>query len=222
MTNRAHVLLWTDNTAAYLDAIKAAGLADRVAVDTPAAQGEAVGRPARAHRGADGGGRAARPAADHAQAALGAGDDRRRRGLARAARPAAQASRSPARAARTPNRCPRTSSPRCSMSPSRYAVAAANQKAGKWVHTVAQPLTGKTLGILGPRRDRPGGGAHGLGLRHEGDRHQAPAGADGRMSTRCCRPSAPTRCWRSPTSCCSCCRRRRRPTTSSMPSGWRR
>ena len=33
-TNRAHVLLWTDNTAAYLDAIKAAGLADRVAVDT--------------------------------------------------------------------------------------------------------------------------------------------------------------------------------------------
>ena len=34
MTNRAHVLLWTDQTAAYLDAIKAAGLADRVAIDT--------------------------------------------------------------------------------------------------------------------------------------------------------------------------------------------
>ena len=34
VTNRAHVLLWTDYTAAYLDAIKAAGLADRVAVDT--------------------------------------------------------------------------------------------------------------------------------------------------------------------------------------------
>src|SRR5947207_10470768 len=34
MTNRAHVLLWTDSTAAYLDAIKAAGLADRVAIDT--------------------------------------------------------------------------------------------------------------------------------------------------------------------------------------------
>ena len=28
-TNRAHVLLWTDNTAAYLDAVKAAGFADR-------------------------------------------------------------------------------------------------------------------------------------------------------------------------------------------------
>ena len=34
MTNRAHVLLWTDQTAAYLDAIKAAGLADRVAIET--------------------------------------------------------------------------------------------------------------------------------------------------------------------------------------------
>ena len=30
-----------------------------------------------------------------------------------------------------------------------YAVAAANQKQSKWVHTVPQPLTGKTLGILG-------------------------------------------------------------------------
>jgi len=29
------------------------------------------------------------------------------------------------------------------------AVAATNKQAGKWVHTVAQPLTGKTLGILG-------------------------------------------------------------------------
>ena len=34
MTSRTHVLLWTDSTAAYLDAIKAAGLADRVAIDT--------------------------------------------------------------------------------------------------------------------------------------------------------------------------------------------
>ena len=34
MTNRAQVLLWTDSTAAYLDAIKAAGLSDQVAVDT--------------------------------------------------------------------------------------------------------------------------------------------------------------------------------------------
>jgi len=30
-----------------------------------------------------------------------------------------------------------------------YAMAVANQKRGTWVRTVAQPLTGKTLGILG-------------------------------------------------------------------------
>ena len=29
------------------------------------------------------------------------------------------------------------------------ATAVANQQQGKWVHTVAQPLNGKTLGILG-------------------------------------------------------------------------
>ena len=34
MTNHTQVLLWTDSSAAYLDAIKTAGLADRVAVDT--------------------------------------------------------------------------------------------------------------------------------------------------------------------------------------------
>jgi phosphoglycerate dehydrogenase-like enzyme len=34
LTNRAHVLLWTDKTAPYLDAIEAAGLAGRVAVET--------------------------------------------------------------------------------------------------------------------------------------------------------------------------------------------
>ena len=34
MIARTPVLLWTDSTAAYLDAIKAAGLADRIAIDT--------------------------------------------------------------------------------------------------------------------------------------------------------------------------------------------
>lgn len=34
MTDRAQLLLWTDSSAAYLDAIKAAGLAERVAIDT--------------------------------------------------------------------------------------------------------------------------------------------------------------------------------------------
>jgi len=34
VTSRANVLLWTDSSAAYLDAIRAAGLAERVAVET--------------------------------------------------------------------------------------------------------------------------------------------------------------------------------------------
>ncbi|MGA7985080.1 MAG: D-2-hydroxyacid dehydrogenase [Burkholderiales bacterium] len=34
MTHRTRILLWTDSTAAYLDAIKAAGLSERVAIDT--------------------------------------------------------------------------------------------------------------------------------------------------------------------------------------------
>ncbi|MGH8749980.1 MAG: hypothetical protein ACREU5_12855, partial [Burkholderiales bacterium] len=33
MTRRTHVLLWTDSSAAYLDAIEAAGLSERVAAD---------------------------------------------------------------------------------------------------------------------------------------------------------------------------------------------
>ena len=34
MTDRAQLLLWTDSSTAYVDAIKAAGLAGRVAIDT--------------------------------------------------------------------------------------------------------------------------------------------------------------------------------------------
>ena len=149
MTNRAHVLLWTDSTAAYLDAIKAAGLADRVAVDTLAAQGKAVGRAAGAHRGADGGRRAAGPAAGDAEAALGPGDDA----------PASRAGwRCPICRPTLTLTCARGTHPE-SMPENiigalfyvakPYAAAVENQKSSKWVHTVAQPLTGKTLGILG-------------------------------------------------------------------------
>ena len=50
MTNRAHVLLWTDQTAPYLDAVKAAGLAERLtmeigdaqSIDAPAASVDAI------------------------------------------------------------------------------------------------------------------------------------------------------------------------------------
>ena len=64
MTNRAHVLLWTDNTAAYLDAIKAAGLADRVAVDTLPRKDKPSAEQLARTEALMAGGRAARPAAD--------------------------------------------------------------------------------------------------------------------------------------------------------------
>ena len=148
MTNRAHVLLWTDNTAAYLDAIKAAGLADRVAVDTLP--------------------RKEKPSADQLA---------RTEALMAATVPPgllptmpklrwAQAMTAgvegwlalpdlPPKLDLTCARGTHTESMPENIIASLFhvakplAVAAANKKAGKWVHTVAQPLTGKTLGILG-------------------------------------------------------------------------
>ena len=128
MTNRAHVLLWTDSTAAYLDAIKAAGLADRVAVDTlPRKDKPSADQLARTEA-LMAGARAAGPAAGDAEAALGPGDDRRRRGLARSARPAGRPRRSPARAARTPESMPENIIGALFYVAKPYAAAVENQK----------------------------------------------------------------------------------------------
>ena len=118
MTNRAHVLLWTDNTTAYLDAIKAAGLADRVAIDSlprkekpsadQLARTEALMAPV-----VPPGLLPSMPKLRWAQS-MTAGVEG---WLALPDLP--RLSPSPARAARTPNRCPRTSWRRCSMSRSR-------------------------------------------------------------------------------------------------------
>jgi phosphoglycerate dehydrogenase-like enzyme len=148
MTNRAHVLLWTDNTAAYLDAIKAAGLADRVAIDTlprkdkpspeQLARTEALMAPV-----VPSGVLPAMPKLRWAQA-MTAGVE------GWLALPDL-----PKNLALTCARGTHTESmPENIMSALFYvakpiATAAANKKVGKWVHTVAQPLTGKTLGILG-------------------------------------------------------------------------
>lgn len=148
MTNRAHVLLWTDNTAAYLDAIKAAGLADRVAIDTlprkdqPSAEQlartEALMAPV-----VPAGVLPSMPKLRWAQA-MTAGVEG---WLALPDLPKGLALTC-ARGTHT------ESMPENIMASLFYvakplAVAAANKQAGKWVHTVAQPLTGKTLGILG-------------------------------------------------------------------------
>ncbi len=148
MTNRAHVLLWTDNTTAYLDAIKAAGLADRVAIDTlprkdkPSAEQlthtEVLMAPV-----VPPGLLPSMPKLRWAQA-MTAGVEG---WLALPDLPKSLALTC-ARGTHT------ESMPENIMASLFYvakpmAVAAANKQAGKWVHTVAQPLTGKTLGILG-------------------------------------------------------------------------
>ncbi|MBS0527243.1 MAG: D-2-hydroxyacid dehydrogenase [Proteobacteria bacterium] len=148
MTNRAHVLLWTDNTTAYLDAIKAAGLADRVAIDTlprkdkPSAEQlartEVLMAPV-----VPPGLLPSMPKLRWAQA-MTAGVE------GWLALPDL-----PKNLALTCARGTHTESmPENIIASLLYvakplAVAAANKRAGKWVHTVAQPLTGKTLGILG-------------------------------------------------------------------------
>jgi phosphoglycerate dehydrogenase-like enzyme len=147
-TNRAHVLLWTDNTAAYLDAIKAAGLADRVAIDSlprkekPSAEQlartEALMAPV-----VPPGLLPSMPKLRWAQS-MTAGVE----GWLALPDLPKNITLTCARGTHT------ESMPENIMASLFYvakpiAVAAANDKVGKWVQTVAQPLTGKTLGILG-------------------------------------------------------------------------
>jgi len=148
MTNRAHILLWTDSTAAYLDAIKAAGLADRVAIDTlPRKDKPSADQLARTEALMAGGVPAgllpSMPKLRWAQA-MSAGVEG---WMALPDLPAAL-TLTCARGTHT------ESMPENIMAALFYAakpvrIAVENQKDSKWVQTVPQPLTGKTLGILG-------------------------------------------------------------------------
>jgi phosphoglycerate dehydrogenase-like enzyme len=148
VTDRTHILLWTDSTAAYLDAIKAAGLSDRVTVDTlsrkdkPSAdqltRTEALMAP-----GVPAGLLPAMPKLRWAQS-MTAGVEG---WLSLPDLP-------PALTLTCARGTHRESMPENIIGAlfhvgKPYALAAENQKHGKWVHTVAQPLNGKTLGILG-------------------------------------------------------------------------
>lgn len=148
MSSRAHILLWTDATAAYTSAIDAAGLSDRVVIDTLArkekpsaeqlARTEALMAPI-----VPAGVLPAMPKLRWAQS-MTAGVEA---WLALPDLP-------PALTLTCARGTHRESMPENIIgamfyATKPYAAAVVNQKEAKWVHSVAQPLNGKTLGILG-------------------------------------------------------------------------
>lgn len=148
MSSRPHILLWTDSPTAYLDAIQAAGLADRVAVDTlPRKEKPSAEQLARTEAMMAGtvpaGLLPAMPRLRWAQA-MSAGVDN---WLALPDLPPGL-TLTCARGTHTES-MPENIIGALFHVAKPYAQAAENQKQSRWVHTVAQPLTGKTLGILG-------------------------------------------------------------------------
>jgi phosphoglycerate dehydrogenase-like enzyme len=148
VTRRAHVLLWTDSTAAYLDAIKAAGLAERVVVDTlprkekPSAEQMTRTEVLMAYA-VPPGLLPAMPKLRWAQA-MTAGVEG---WLALPDLPenlTLTCARGTHREA-----MPENIIGALLFVAKPYAAAVESQKQRKWVHRTAQPLTGKTLGILG-------------------------------------------------------------------------
>jgi phosphoglycerate dehydrogenase-like enzyme len=147
-TNRAQILLWTDNTQPYLDAIREAGLADRVAVDTlprkdkPSAEQLARTEALMATAVPPG----VLPAMKKLRwaQAMSAGVEH---WFALPDLPK-DLTLTCARGTHTES-MPENIMAGLFYVAKPYAVAVANQKNGKWVQTVPQPLTGKTLGILG-------------------------------------------------------------------------
>jgi len=148
VTRSTYVLLWTDSTAAYLDAIKAAGLAERVAIDTlprkerPSAEQLARTEALMAYS-VPPGVLSAMPKLRWAQA-MTAGVEG---WLALPDLP----TKLTLTCARGTHReaMPENIIGALLYVAKPYAAAVENQKHRKWVHSVAQPLTGKTLGILG-------------------------------------------------------------------------
>jgi phosphoglycerate dehydrogenase-like enzyme len=147
-TNRTHVLLWTDNTAPYLEGIRAAGLDERVVVETLA--------------------RKEKPSAEqleHTEVMMAGAVSPGVLGVMKKLRWAQAMSAGvdgwialpdlPADLTLTCARGTHTESMPENIIAALfhvakpYTIAAANQKQSKWVQTVPQPLTGKTLGILG-------------------------------------------------------------------------
>ena len=148
MTGRPHVLLWTDSAAAYLEAVKEAGLAERVVVETlPRKEKPSPDQLARTEAlmayTVPAGLLPAMPKLRWIQA-MTAGVEG---WLALPDLP----EKVPLTCARGTHKesMPENIIGALFYVAKPYASAVENQKLGKWVHNVAQPLTGKTLGILG-------------------------------------------------------------------------
>jgi phosphoglycerate dehydrogenase-like enzyme len=148
VTEPTHVLLWTDATGAYVDAIERAGLAERVRVDTlprkekPSAQQMAQTEALMAV-GAQPGLLPAMPNLRWIQA-MTAGVE----GWLALADLPAEVTLTCARGTHRES-MPENIIGALLFVAKPYAAAVENQKQRKWIHNVAQPLTGKTLGILG-------------------------------------------------------------------------
>jgi phosphoglycerate dehydrogenase-like enzyme len=146
--NRTHVLLWTDSTAAYLDAIRAAGLADRVEVttlprkDKPSAEQMARTEALMAY-GVPPGLLPAMPKLRWVQA-MTAGVE----GWIGLPDLPANLTLTCARGTHRES-MPENIIGALLYAAKPYAAAVENQRHRKWVQGPAQPLTGKTLGILG-------------------------------------------------------------------------
>ena len=148
MTEPAHILLWTDKPEAYVEASGAAGLSGRVVIDTMARKDRpspeqlartealmAVGAPA--------GVLSAMPKLRWIQS-MTAGVE----GWLAVPDLPAGVTLTCARGTHKES-MPENIVAGLLYVAKPYAAAAANQKQGKWVSTVAQPINGKTLGILG-------------------------------------------------------------------------
>jgi len=148
VTSRTNVLLWTDSTAAYLDAIQAAGLADRVVLDMlPRKEKPSADQLARTEAlmayAVPPGVLPAMPKLRWAQVMTAGVEE----WLALPDLPP-RLTLTCARGTHAES-MPENIIGALLYVAKPYAAAVANQKRGTWVRTVAQPLTGKTLGILG-------------------------------------------------------------------------
>ncbi|MBX9946199.1 MAG: D-2-hydroxyacid dehydrogenase [Reyranella sp.] len=146
--DKAQILLWTDQPAAYLEAVKAAGLADRVVIDCVSRKerptpDQLARTEAMMAGGVPAGLLPSMPKLRWAQA-MSAGVEG---WMALPDLP-------PALTLTCARGTHKESMPENILAVLFYvakpvAAAVENQKSGRWVHTVPQPLTGKILGILG-------------------------------------------------------------------------